>query len=92
VLPSSRFPFLSVETDGRRKDKHSRLVQRFFNLLRCAGVQHLNLAHVQEGGLDGRLPLVKAGKIYDIAFVDEEGEIILLEIMRTYQEVKDGKG
>jgi len=42
--------------------------------------------------LDGRLPLVKAGKVYDIAYVDEEGEIILLEIMRTYQEVKDGKG
>ena len=92
MLPSSRFPFLSVATDGRRKDKHSRLVQQFFNLLRCAGVKRINLAHVQEGGLDGRLPLVKAGKVYDIAYVDEEGEIILLEIMRTYQEVKDGKG
>ena len=92
MLPSSRFPFLSVATDGKRKDKHSRLVQRFFNLLRCAGVRQINLAHVQEGGLDRRLSLVKAGKVYDLAFVDEEGEVILLEVMRTYQEVKDGEG
>lgn len=92
MLPSSRFPFLSVAGDGPAKDTHSRLVLLVYGALRAAGIRNLNLAHVQEGGLNGRIPLVYRGKWYDIAFLDLNGEIVLIEIMRTYQKVGDVEG
>ena len=91
MLPSSRFPFLSVASDGKQRDRHSRLVLFVFGALRAAGCKNINLCHVAEGGLDGDLPLVKSGKWYDIAFLDEDGEVVLIEVMRTYQKVKRGK-
>ncbi|MDO9357147.1 MAG: hypothetical protein Q7T55_25840 [Solirubrobacteraceae bacterium] len=91
MLPSSRFPFLSVASDGKQRDKHSRLVLFVFGALRAAGCKDLNIHHVAEGGLDGDLPLVKAGKWYDLAFVDEDDEVVLVEIMRTYRKVNRGK-
>lgn len=89
MLPSSRFPFLSVESDGRRKDRHSQLVLFVFGLLRAAGVGNINIAHVVEGGLNGRVPLVWQGKTWDLAFLDESGEVVLVEIMRTYRKIED---
>lgn len=50
--------------------------------------------HVKEGGLNGKIPMIHKGKCYDISFLDENGEVIMIEIMRTYRGLdgKDKKG
>lgn len=87
MLPSSRFPFLSIAGDGASRDHHSRLVLFLFGALRAAGVKDVNMDHVFEGGLNGRLPMIYKGKYYDIAFLDEKGEVVLIEVMRTYRKL-----
>ena len=83
TIPSAAVPFIRVETDGRRKDRHNREVMRVLGDLRARGVTHYNLHHVDDGGLDKSVPLNLKGKQYDIGYVAEDGEVFLIEVMRV---------
>jgi hypothetical protein len=83
VLPSSKIPFLNIRTDGRKKDRHNREILWLSSLLLRAGVKDYCLHHVDEAGMNRALPLTLAGKWYDIAYVAPDGEIFMIEIMRT---------
>jgi hypothetical protein len=91
-LPSSTLSFLSIATDGRCKDEHNRIVLYWISLLRAGGYTRINANHVDEVGLDRSLPLSKNRKQYDISYVDEHGEVILIEIMRSYFSVLGNTG
>lgn len=84
VIPSSFLPFLSVETDGAAKDRHNRELSFVLRALRDAGIKTYNLHHIKDGGVDKSLPLMKDDKWYDLSYVSWDGEIILIEVMRTY--------
>jgi hypothetical protein len=83
VLPSKTIPFLSVETDGRSKDRHNREILYILDLLLKSGVKVFCTHHVSEAMADKRLPMAIGAKWYDISYVSSDGEIIMLEIMRT---------
>ena len=83
MLPSSKIPFLNVRTDGRKKDRHNREILWLSSLLLRAGVKDYCLHHVNEAGMNRALPLTLAGRWYDIAYVAPDGEVFMIEIMRT---------
>lgn len=83
-IPSSFLPLLSVNTDGKAKDRHNREVSFVLRALQKAGIKTYSLHHIRDGGVEKSLPLMKAGKWYDISYVSGDGEIILVEVMRTY--------
>ena len=83
MLPSSVVPFVNIATDGKRKDRHNREILFFSRLLREAGTKKMCLHHVRDAGMDQDLPLTLNGKWYDISYVAPDGEIFLIEIMRT---------
>jgi len=84
TLPSSRFPWLNIETDGARKARHARLILDVISALHTIGISRINASHVRDGGLDHSLPLCYRGRRYDISYLDDTGELIMVEIMRTY--------
>ena len=83
MLPSKTIPFLSVETDGKAKDRHNREILYILDLLLKSGVKVFCTHHVNEAMADKRLPMAIGAKWYDISYVSGDGEIIMLEIMRT---------
>ena len=83
MLPSSVVPFVNIATDGKRKDRHNREILFFSRLLREAGTKKMCLHHVRDAGMNYDLPLTLEGKWYDISYVAPDGEIFLVEIMRT---------
>ena len=83
MLPSKTIPFLSVETDGRAKDRHNREILFVLDLLLKSGVKVFCTHHVNEAMADKRLPMAIGARWYDISYVSSDGEIIMLEIMRT---------
>lgn len=83
-LPSISIPFLSVETDGKAKERHNRELSFVLKALINAGIQTYNLHHINDAGLESSLPLMKDDKWYDLSYVSWDGEIILIEVMRTY--------
>ena len=83
MLPSKTIPFLSVQTDGKAKDRHNREILYILDLLLKSGVKTFCTHHVSEAGSDKRLPMGLNGRWYDISYVSSDGEIIMLEIMRT---------
>ncbi len=83
MLPSSVLPFLNVATDGKRKNRHNEEILFFSRLLLQAGTKKMALHHVRDAGLTANLPLTLNGKWYDISYVAPDGEIFLVEIMRT---------
>lgn len=60
--------------------------------MRAGGIKKINAHHVDDAGFDKSLPLTKNKKQYDISYVNERGEIILIEIMRTYWGVLGASG
>ena len=82
-LPSVVVPLVSVFTDGRSKDRHDREVMRLLRLLRADGVSNYNIHHVRDGGLTKTLPLSLDGRVYDISFISDDGEVFLIELMRV---------
>ena len=82
---SSRFPWLNIHTDGKPRRHHARLVLAVISGLRSIGFTNINASHAKDGGYNKRLPLCFKGHRYDIAFLDNSGELILIEVMRTYQ-------
>ena len=85
MLSSCRFPWLNIETDGKPRQRHARLVLDVIGALRASGITDINASHAKDGGYNKRLPLCFKGHRYDIAFLDNSGELILIEVMRTYQ-------
>jgi hypothetical protein len=82
VLPSSLLPFLNVSTDGKKKNRHNREVLLIARLLQNTGVKDFCLHHVNDAGMNKNLPLSLNGRWYDIAYVSEDGEVFLIEVMR----------
>ena len=82
---SSRFPWLNIQTDGKPRQRHARLVLDVISALRSSGIKNINASHARDGGYNKRLPLCFKKHRYDIAFLDNSGELILIEVMRTYQ-------
>lgn len=87
---SSRFPWLNIHTDGKHKERHARLVLDVISALYASGITDINASHARDGGFNRRLPLCFKGRRYDISFLDRHNELIMIEVMRTYQ-VCDGK-
>jgi predicted lactoylglutathione lyase len=83
MLPSSRIPFLNVRTDGKAKARHNREILFVLAQLRQAGITDYCLHHIDDAGMDRALPLTLNNKWYDISYVAPDGEIFLIEIMRT---------
>ena len=83
MLPSAKMGFLNVKTDGKRKDRHNRELLFWLKLLLNAGCSNFLLHHVQEAGMNSSLPMQHRGKWYDLSYVSEDGEVFLVEIMRT---------
>lgn len=90
MKPSARFPWLSIHTDGRRKSYHAALILKAITALRAEGVTQINASHVRDGGFNKRIPLCYDGRRYDIAFIDDKDQIVMIEIMRTYRSLDDG--
>ena len=82
MLPSASLPFLNVNTDGRRKDRHNREILFLLRLLLEAGEKDYCLHHVDDAGMNRELPLMLDGRWYDISYVAPDGEIFLIEVMR----------
>ena len=82
MLPSSKFPFLNVHTDGKRKDRHNTEVLIIARLLQASGVKEYCLHHIDDAGMNHALPLSLDGKWYDISYVAPDGELFLVEVMR----------
>ena len=82
MLPSPNLPFLNVDTDGRRKNRHNQEILTLVRLLRTSGVKDYCMHHINDGGMVKTLPLTLGGKWYDIAYVAPDGEIFLIEVMR----------
>jgi hypothetical protein len=83
VLPSAKMGFLNVTTDGKRKDRHNKELLLLLRLLQQAGCCHYLLHHVKDAGMTKSLPLQQENKWYDLSYVSEDGEIFLVEVMRT---------
>ena len=90
MKPSSFFPLVKIKTDGKHKEYHADLVLHAVIALRNFGIKDINASHVTDGGLKHRLPLCYKGHRYDVSFLDAHGELIMIEVMRTYA-VTDGK-
>lgn len=83
MLPSAKLPFVNVQTDGKAKNRHNKEILFLSHLLQKAGVKRLCLHHVTDAGMDKSLPLTYQGKWYDVAYVSSDGEVFMIEIMRT---------
>lgn len=83
MLPSSKIPFLNIKTDGRHKDRHNREIMHVLGLLKASGITQYCIHHIDDAGLNHDLPLSLKNKWYDISYVAADGEIFLVEVMRT---------
>ena len=90
MKPSSLFPLINIKTDGKHKEYHAQLILHAIQALRNFGAKDINASHVKDGGLNQQLPLCYKGRRYDVSFLDKNGELIMIEIMRTYA-IADGE-
>lgn len=80
---SAVLPLLTVSTDGKAKEVHNREVMRVLRLLRADGTKRYILHHVCDGGQDQSIPIALDNKYFDIGYINDDGEIFLVEIMRV---------
>lgn len=83
MLPSSRLPFLQINTDGRTKKRHNEEILFWLHQLGKAGINNVGAHHVDDAGLNRDLPLTLAGKWYDIVYEAPDGEVFMIELMRV---------
>lgn len=79
-FPSPAHPFLSLQTDDKRKKVHHEALADILKIFRMAGMTHYNISHIDDPERDKDLP-IKIGKhLFDLSFPKDKNTIVLLEV------------
>ena len=81
LLPTPKF--LHGLVGQKLHHKHNEELQILYNILRCAGIKHINTNHIHLIGTNSKLPLRIGKKEYDISYISPTGKVILLELKWT---------
>lgn len=78
--PDPYFPAVLIPCGARDRREHNRAVLKVLTAIFEMVSKQVNYHHVQCSIPHSPLPLKHNGHIYDIAYVDDEGNLILVEI------------
>lgn len=80
AVPSSALPFLSLQTDDKRKQTHHEALAKILEIFRNSGMTHYNVSHIDDPERDKELP-IKIGKhMYDLSFPKDTETIVMIEV------------
>jgi len=80
TTPSPAHPFISLQTDDKRKKVHHAALAEILTIFREAGMIHYNVSHIDDPERDKLLP-IKIGKhLFDLSFPMDPETIVLLEV------------
>jgi len=78
--PSPAHPFLSLQTDDKRKKVHHEALADILMIFRQAGMTHYNISHIDDPERDKDLPIKIGSHMYDLSFPKDKNTIVLLEV------------
>lgn len=79
-VKSPSFSFVNIPSDGRRKKEHNNVLALVLEIFKKAGMNHYNVAHIDDPERIKTIPLKHQGHVYDIAIPLNKGHLLLLEV------------
>lgn len=91
--PSPAHPFLSLQTDDKRKKVHHEALADILKIFRNAGMKHYNISHIDDPERDKDLPIKMGKHLYDLSFPKDSNTIVMIEVkILKLSEITSGSG